>query len=79
MQLSSKNIAELKRIAHSDKNLLKFNIGKENIENTIESLRLVIDSINNDMPEDFYSIDLKNAYMHLGFITGQEIDDDVSV
>ena len=43
MQLSSKNIAELKRIAHSDKNLLKFNIGKENIDdNVIEMLKKAI-------------------------------------
>ena len=43
-----------------------------------ESLRNVIESIDNGMPEDFYSIDLKDAYEHLGFIIGEEIDDDVA-
>ena len=42
------------------------------------SLNLVLDSINNSLPEDFYSIDLQNAYMHLGLIIGEEIDDDVA-
>ncbi|MFQ9704114.1 MAG: hypothetical protein ACLR0U_22425 [Enterocloster clostridioformis] len=29
------------------------------------------------MPEDFYSIDLMNAYEQLGFIIGESVDDDV--
>ena len=29
------------------------------------------------MPEDFYSIDLMNAYEQLGFILGEEVDDDL--
>jgi len=48
------------------------------LNESLSSLKLVIRSIEDGMPEDFYSIDLKNAYMHLGFITGQEIDDDVA-
>lgn len=42
-----------------------------------ESLKLVIQSIEDGMPEDFYSIDLQNAYLHLGFIIGEEMNDDV--
>ncbi|MCQ2523059.1 MAG: tRNA uridine-5-carboxymethylaminomethyl(34) synthesis GTPase MnmE [Lachnospiraceae bacterium] len=41
------------------------------------SLSLVIDSINNCLPEDFFSIDLLNAYQALGRIIGEEVDDDV--
>ena len=42
-----------------------------------ESLKLVLQSIEDGMPEDFYSIDLQNAYLHLGFIIGEEMNDDV--
>ena len=30
------------------------------------------------MPEDFFSIDLMDAYNHLGEITGETIDDDLA-
>ena len=42
-----------------------------------ESLLNVIDSINNCMPEDFFSIDLTNAYDCLGRIIGESIEDDI--
>ncbi len=29
------------------------------------------------MPEDFYSIDLMNAYASLGSIIGEEVEDDL--
>lgn len=47
------------------------------IKESMNSLLLVNKSIEDGMPEDFYSIDLQNAYSHLGFIIGEEIDDDV--
>ena len=31
-----------------------------------------------DMPEDFYSIDLMNAYTSLGLIIGEEVGDDLA-
>ena len=37
----------------------------------------VMESIDNGMEEDFFSIDLMSAYQHLGFIIGKEIDDDL--
>ena len=42
-----------------------------------ESLKKVIVSIENDMPEDFYSIDLLDAYESLGNITGETIGEDL--
>lgn len=42
-----------------------------------ESLKLVENSLSNNMPEDFYSIDLMDAYKSLGLIIGQEIEDDL--
>lgn len=42
-----------------------------------KSLNLVKESIQNEMPEDFLSIDLTDAYVHLGNIIGEEISDDL--
>lgn len=42
-----------------------------------DSLRLVEQSILDGMPEDFYSIDLMNAYGALGRIIGEEAEDDL--
>lgn len=42
-----------------------------------DSLKLVENSLSNNMPEDFYSIDLMDAYKYLGLIIGQEIEDDL--
>lgn len=50
---------------------------KEALQNSYESLLLVKQSIENGMEEDFYSIDLMNAYSELGKIIGEEVDDDV--
>ena len=42
-----------------------------------DSLGLVLKSIEDDMPEDFYSIDLMSAYSSLGLIIGEEVEDDL--
>lgn len=42
-----------------------------------ESLNKVIESIENQMPEDFFSIDLMDAYESLGSITGETIGEDL--
>lgn len=38
---------------------------------------LVLKSLADDMPEDFYSIDLMSAYAALGRIIGEEVGEDV--
>lgn len=50
---------------------------KEALEEAYDSLTLVKRSIGEGMPEDFYSIDLMNAYKALGRIIGEEVDDDL--
>ena len=50
---------------------------KTAISDAYESLQKVIFSIENDMPEDFYSIDLLDAYEALGSITGETIGEDL--
>lgn len=42
-----------------------------------DSLSLVVQSIDNGMSEDFFSIDLMNAYESLGFILGESVEDDL--
>lgn len=49
----------------------------QELEECEKSLKLVIGSIENKMPEDFFSIDLTDAYEHLGYIIGEEISDDL--
>ncbi len=50
---------------------------KDALNNAIGSLLCVAKSITENMPEDFYSIDLTAAYESLGLIIGQQVDDDV--
>lgn len=49
----------------------------EAIQNTKNSLEQVKNSLEMDMPEDFYSIDLMSAYASLGSIIGEEVSDDL--
>lgn len=42
-----------------------------------ESIEKVEESIENQMPEDFYSIDLMNSYEQLGFIIGESLEEDL--
>lgn len=50
---------------------------KEALEEAALSLNMVKKSIEEGMPEDFYSIDLMAAYASLGRITGEEVEDDL--
>lgn len=50
---------------------------KQALEETKESLKQVESSIEMEMPEDFYSIDLMSAYEALGRITGESVEDDL--
>ena len=50
---------------------------KAELEETLQSLTLVFKSIADQMPEDFYSIDLMNAYEHLGNIIGESVGEDL--
>ena len=50
---------------------------KTSLQEALRSLNLVLQSIADDMPEDFYSIDLMNAYEELGNIIGESVEDDL--
>lgn len=50
---------------------------KEALESAYASLKQVKRSIEDGMPEDFYTIDLMDAYEALGSITGETIGEDL--
>lgn len=47
------------------------------LSSAYESLSHVVDSIENEMPEDFLSIDLMDAYETLGTIIGESVEEDL--
>ena len=50
---------------------------KEALKESLDSLVQVSKSILNNIPEDFYSIDLMSAYKSLGKIIGEEVEEDL--
>ena len=50
---------------------------KEALSEAYESMQMVRKSLEDNMPEDFYSIDLMSAYVSLGKIIGEEVQDDL--
>lgn len=66
------------RIALNDQITITNVRHKRLLEEALQSLCLAESSIQNGMPEDFYTIDLMDAYAKLGQILGQEIEDDLA-
>lgn len=50
---------------------------KNALECSLNSLQCVKQSIEDGMPEDFFTIDLTNAYEYLGYIIGESLEDDL--
>ncbi len=50
---------------------------KEALQDTLFSLKQVKKSVEDEMPEDFFSIDLMSAYASLGKIIGEEVEEDL--
>ncbi len=50
---------------------------KDLLQKSYDSLKLVRNSIDMGMSEDFYSVDLNDAYASLGEIIGEEVGDDL--
>ena len=65
------------RISYNDQVYLTNARHKEAVMEALDSMRQVQNSLENRMPEDFYSIDLMNAYAALGRIIGEEVEDDL--
>lgn len=65
------------RINYNDEIYINNIRQKVALDSSIESLNNVLISIDNCMPEDFFTIDLTDAYDYLGFIIGEETSEDV--
>ena len=50
---------------------------KSAIVDALQSMKMVKQSLLDEMPEDFYSIDLMSAYASLGTIIGEEVGEDL--
>lgn len=50
---------------------------RQAVVDAYKSILLVKESIENQMPEDFYTIDLMDAYEELGYVTGETVEDDL--
>lgn len=50
----------------------------ELLKAALGSVKAVTESIENGLPEDFYTIDLMDAYRSLGLIIGEETEDDLA-
>lgn len=50
---------------------------KQALLDTMKSLERLEESIQSGMPEDFYSIDMTDAYEYLGKIIGETVEDDI--
>lgn len=90
INISAKNLTGIDDFEDSVKDMffkgeLKFNDEvyitnarqKSDIRQAYESIRLVINSIEDGMPEDFFTIDLLNAYESLGRVIGEAVEDDL--
>ena len=65
------------QISYDDEVCITSSRHKEALLEARESINQVKRSLKDNMPEDFYSIDLMNAYAALGRIIGEEVEDDL--
>lgn len=64
-------------IKHNDEIYITNARQKNLLKESINSLKLVKESIYNQMPEDCFTIDLMNAYESLGKIIGEAVEEDL--
>ncbi len=65
------------RIDFNDQVLITNVRHKTALTDALESLNMVVQSIENGMPEDFLTIDLMDAYEQLGTIIGESVGEDL--
>ena len=64
-------------LIHQNEVLLTNTRHREEVREACRSVSLVLDSIRLGMSEDFFAIDLMNAYTSLGKIVGEAVEDDL--
>lgn len=65
------------RLSYNDEIYITNARHKQALESALSSIEMVLGSIEDGMPEDFYTIDLMSAYEQLGFIIGESVEDDL--
>ncbi|MBR1599888.1 MAG: tRNA uridine-5-carboxymethylaminomethyl(34) synthesis GTPase MnmE [Lachnospiraceae bacterium] len=65
------------RLSYNDEIYITNARHKQALENALSSIEMALGSIEDGMPEDFYTIDLMSAYEQLGFIIGESVEDDL--
>ena len=64
-------------ISYNDQIFITNERHKQAVINSKNSLKCVLESIDNCMPEDFFTIDMMNAYEYLGEILGEQLGEDL--
>ena len=77
LELTVKNMFYDGKISFNDEIYITNMRQKAALLEALDSLKQVSVSIQNQMPEDFFSIDLMNAYEELGSITGESVGEDL--
>lgn len=68
---------EIGDITANDQVFLTNERQKQAFRQAKESLNMVIESIDQGMTEDFYTVDLMNAYTQLGEVVGESVEEDL--
>jgi len=68
---------EQKEIAENNQVILTSYRHQQLLKEASEALKRVMSSVDEQLPEDFYTIDLMDACEKLGLITGEEADEDL--
>lgn len=77
LETNLKNMFYAGKLSFNDEIYISNIRHKKALEDAYDSLKKVNESIDSGMPEDFYSIDLMDAYESLGSITGDTIGEDL--
>ncbi|MFN2927176.1 tRNA uridine-5-carboxymethylaminomethyl(34) synthesis GTPase MnmE [Lachnospiraceae bacterium YH-ros2228] len=67
----------LGNLSNPDQFLISNDRQKYDMEEARKSLKLVQKSIRDGMSEDLFTIDLMDAYRYLGYVIGEEVEDDL--
>ena len=68
---------ETGEISWNDQVFLTNERQKAEFRNAENSLKMVQESIESGMSEDFFTIDLMNAYTSLGMVVGEAVEEDL--
>lgn len=65
------------KLSYNDEIYITNERHRQALENAFSSIEMALHSIEDGMPEDFYTIDLMSAYEQMGLIIGESVEDDL--